>query len=131
GRPLVTLKTAATLDGQVATATGDSRWVSGPEARALVHRLRAESDAVLVGAGTARADDPSLTVRDVPLAPGQTHPLRVVLDRDGSLPPTLALFTSADAPTLAVTGPGAAPAYADRVPTWTVPTAGGHLDLGA
>lgn len=129
GRPLVTLKTAATLDGQVATATGDSRWVSGPEARALVHRLRAESDAVLVGAGTARADDPALTVRHVPLGRGQTHPLRVVLDRDGALPPSLALFTSGDAPTLAVTGPDATPAYA--VPTWRLPLAGGRLDLGA
>ncbi len=135
-RPLVTLKSAATLDGQVATATGDSRWVSGPEARALVHRLRAESDAVLVGAGTARADDPALTVRSVPLGPGQSHPLRVVLDRDGRLPPTLALFTDPTAPTLAVTGPDARPAYAGALSdaggdVWSVPLAGDRLDLGA
>jgi len=144
GRPLVTLKTAATLDGQVATRTGDSRWVSGPEARALVHRLRAEADAVLVGAGTARADDPALTVRSVPLADGQTNPLRVVLDRDGRLHPTLALFTDPGpgpgqalaAPTLAVTGPDASPAYADALAdaggaVWTLPLAGDRLDLGA
>ncbi len=136
GRPLVTLKTAATLDGQVATASGDSRWVSGTEARALVHRLRAEADAVLVGAGTARADDPALTVRHVPLAPGQTHPLRVVLDRDGTLPPALALFTDGASPTIAVIAETARPAYADALAdaggaVWTLPLADGRLDLGA
>ena len=135
GRPLVTLKVAATLDGRVATATGDSRWVTGPDARATVHRWRAEADAVLVGSGTARADDPALTVRDVPLAPGQTDPLRVVLDRAGALPATLRLFDGA-APTLAVTGPDAAPAYADKLrqrggAVLAVPLADGHLDLGA
>ena len=135
GRPLVTLKTAATLDGQVATASGDSRWVSSPAARALVHRLRAEHDAVLVGAGTARADDPTLTVRDVPLGPGQTHPLRVVLDRAGSLSPSLGLLTDGAAPTLAAVGPDAQPAYADGLVAagggvWTLPLRDGHLDLG-
>ena len=137
GRPLVTLKVAATLDGQVATASGDSRWVSGPEARRLVHRWRAETDAVLVGAGTARADDPALTVRHVELEEGQTPPLRVVLDRTGTLPPTLQLFTDALAPsTVAVVGPDAAPAYARSVQdaggaVVRVPLADGHLDLGA
>lgn len=136
GRPLVTLKTAATLDGQVATASGDSRWVTSPPARALVHRWRAEADAVLVGAGTARADDPALTVRDVPLADGQRPPLRVALDRAGALPPTLRLFTDGAAPTLAVVAEGAALAYADalRPPhgaVWEAPERDGHLDLGA
>ena len=65
GRPLVTLKSALSLDGFTATASGDSRWISGPESRALVHRWRAESDAVAVGIGTALADDPLLTARDV------------------------------------------------------------------
>ncbi len=136
GRPLVTLKTAGTLDGRVATATGDSRWVTSPEARAHVHRLRAASDAVLVGSGTARADDPALTVRDAPLAEGAGQPLRVVLDRTGALPPTLKLFTDGAAPTLAVTADGAAPAYADALRqrggrVWAVPERDGHLDLGA
>ena len=137
GRPLVTLKVAATLDGQVATHTGDSRWVTGSEARARVHAWRAESDAVLVGAGTALADDPALTVRDAPLAPDAPGPLRIVLDRAGTLPPGLCLFTDAAADrTLAVTGPAAAPAYAAALraaggAVWRVPEAHGHLDLGA
>ena len=134
GRPLVTLKLAATLDGHVATATGDSRWVSSPESRAVVHRLRAETDAVLVGAGTARADDPSLTVRDVPLGPGQSHPLRVVLDRTGSLPADLGLFTDRAAPTLAISAQ--TPRYADALTeaggaVMQVAQRDGHLDLGA
>jgi diaminohydroxyphosphoribosylaminopyrimidine deaminase/5-amino-6-(5-phosphoribosylamino)uracil reductase len=77
GRPWVVLKLAATLDGRTAAPDGSSRWITGPLARVDVHRLRAESDAVLVGAGTVRADDPALTVRD---ADGR-DPLRVVLGR--------------------------------------------------
>ena len=84
GRPHVTLKAAVTLDGRTATRTGDSRWVTGAEARAWVHRLRDRVDAVLVGAGTARADDPALTTR-LPGGRGR-DPLRVVLDTDLRLP---------------------------------------------
>jgi diaminohydroxyphosphoribosylaminopyrimidine deaminase/5-amino-6-(5-phosphoribosylamino)uracil reductase len=61
--PFTVLKLAATLDGKIATATGDSRWISCHDARRLVHRLRSEADAVLVGSGTVIADDPLLTVR--------------------------------------------------------------------
>ena len=75
GRPWVVLKLAATLDGRTAAPDGSSRWITGEAARADAHRLRAESDAVIVGAGTVRADDPALTVRS---ADG-TDPLRVVL----------------------------------------------------
>lgn len=74
--PFVTLKLAATLDGKIATASGDSRWISGPQSRSLVHRWRNETDAVLVGAATVQADDPQLTCRIA----GGRNPYRVVLD---------------------------------------------------
>jgi diaminohydroxyphosphoribosylaminopyrimidine deaminase/5-amino-6-(5-phosphoribosylamino)uracil reductase len=77
GRPWVTLKLAATLDGRTSAADGTSRWITGDDARVDAHRLRAEHDAVLVGAGTVRADDPALTVRHVE----GRDPLRVVLGR--------------------------------------------------
>jgi diaminohydroxyphosphoribosylaminopyrimidine deaminase/5-amino-6-(5-phosphoribosylamino)uracil reductase len=97
GRPFVTLKAAVTLDGRIATRTGDARWVTGEPARRWVHRLRSRVDAVLVGSGTARADDPRLTAR----VPGGRDPLRVVLDTDLSLPTNLHLFRQrSTAPTL-------------------------------
>jgi diaminohydroxyphosphoribosylaminopyrimidine deaminase/5-amino-6-(5-phosphoribosylamino)uracil reductase len=89
-RPWVVLKLAASIDGRVAAPDGSSHWITGPEARADAHRLRAESDAILVGAGTVRADDPALTVRDWPppelgIDPtGVRDPRRVVL---GTAPP--------------------------------------------
>ena len=83
GRPLVILKTAISLDGRVATASGEPIWITGPRSRELVHRWRAEADAVAVGIGTALADDPLLTAREVG-APRQ--PARVVFDSDARLP---------------------------------------------
>jgi diaminohydroxyphosphoribosylaminopyrimidine deaminase/5-amino-6-(5-phosphoribosylamino)uracil reductase len=106
GRPMVTLKLATSLDGRIATATGESRWISGAEARALVHRWRADHDAVAVGIGTALADDPLLTARDVPGAVRQ--PLRVVFDSAARLPPSSALVrTARELPVLLVAGPEA------------------------
>ncbi|WP_047996926.1 bifunctional diaminohydroxyphosphoribosylaminopyrimidine deaminase/5-amino-6-(5-phosphoribosylamino)uracil reductase RibD [Puniceibacterium sp. IMCC21224] len=83
GRPFVTLKLASSFDGRIATATGESRWITGPAARALVHGERARHDAVMVGAGTARMDDPALTVRGF----GEMRqPVRVVVSRLIDLP---------------------------------------------
>jgi len=92
GRPWVVLKLAATLDGGTAAPDGTSQWITGEQARADAHRLRARSDAVLVGSGTVRADDPHLTVRLPPEDPWSRgpdeQPLRVVL---GSVPPGAAV----------------------------------------
>ena len=84
GRPFVLLKAAASLDGRIATRTGASRWITGPEARALVHRLRAAYPSIMVGIGTALSDDPELTARTDP--PAARQPLRVVVDSRARLP---------------------------------------------
>ena len=87
GRPYVHLKVAQSLDGRIAARGGDSRWITDAAARRLVHRMRAEHDAVLVGRGTALHDDPRLTVRDVEGGPGTANaPWRVVLDSRLALP---------------------------------------------
>ncbi len=93
GRPFVTAKWAMTLDGKIATRTGDSRWISGGASRRLVHRWRAVGDAVMVGIGTALADDPELTARDVDGPVRQ--PLRIVVDSRARLPLTAKLLSPA------------------------------------
>ncbi|HEX6207052.1 MAG TPA: bifunctional diaminohydroxyphosphoribosylaminopyrimidine deaminase/5-amino-6-(5-phosphoribosylamino)uracil reductase RibD [Actinomycetota bacterium] len=100
GLPFVTLKMAASLDGKAAARDGSSRWITGEEARADVHLLRASADAILVGAGTAFRDDPSLTVR-LPSYRGAPK-LRVVVDGRGIVPDTHRLFDG-EAPTLVAT----------------------------
>ena len=98
-RPFVALKLATSLDGRIADHTGRSRWISGPEARDWVQWLRAGYDAIAVGGGTAREDDPSLTVRGT-LQPRRA-PLRVVFTRRGELSPSLVLArTARDLPTI-------------------------------
>lgn len=84
GRPMLTLKLATSLDGRIATAKGESRWITGPRARAEVHLMRAQADAVLVGAATARGDDPRLNVRGLGL--DDAHPVRVVVTGSLALP---------------------------------------------
>jgi diaminohydroxyphosphoribosylaminopyrimidine deaminase / 5-amino-6-(5-phosphoribosylamino)uracil reductase len=109
GLPLVTLKMAMSLDGQTATAPGDSPWISGPESRDLVHGWRAESDAIAVGIGTALADDPLLTAR----TDGARQPKRVVFDSQARLPlDSRLLQTVQQAPVSVV---AAAHAPADRI----------------
>lgn len=128
GRPWLTLKLAATLDGRIATATGESRWITGPAARAHVHLMRAEADAILIGAGTARADDPNLDVR----LEGLSHraPIRVVADSGLSMTANSKLAQSATevAPVWRLCREGAA-GWGDLLPV--AATADGRLDLSA
>ncbi len=102
GHPLVTVKTATTLDGKIATHTGESQWITGPDARAHGHALRASHDAVLIGSGTARADNPALTCR----LPGleDRSPIRIVVDGRLSTPLTSQLaLTAKETPTWIIT----------------------------
>jgi diaminohydroxyphosphoribosylaminopyrimidine deaminase/5-amino-6-(5-phosphoribosylamino)uracil reductase len=101
GRAACLLKSALSADGRTAAADGSSQWITGPLARADAHGLRADSQAVVIGAGTALADRPSLTVRDVDPPPA-LPPLRVLLDASGRVPPTGPLFDGA-APTMVIT----------------------------
>jgi diaminohydroxyphosphoribosylaminopyrimidine deaminase/5-amino-6-(5-phosphoribosylamino)uracil reductase len=134
GRPLVVAKVAASIDGRIAAADGSSRWLTSDAARADAHELRADSGAHVVGAGTALADQPSLTVRDV-THPPHHPPVRVLLDARGRVPATGPLFAVDDAPTLVVTTTAAPTAAVDA---WraagakveiVAPAADGTVDL--
>jgi diaminohydroxyphosphoribosylaminopyrimidine deaminase/5-amino-6-(5-phosphoribosylamino)uracil reductase len=130
GLPWVTLKMAMTLDGKIATRTGDSRWVTGESARRHVHRLRNWNDAVLVGIGTARADDPQLTAR----VRGARNPVRVVVDPRAELPAGSHLArTAGEVPTWLAASAEADTTTLERsgVTVLRVPHAGGRLDLDA
>ena len=128
GRPLVTLKLAGTLDGRIATATGESQWITGPAARRAVHMMRARHDAVMVGAGTVRADDPALTVRGLGIA---RQPVRVVVSRAAKLPPDAQLAqTATQVPVWMCHGSGAdvAPWTAQGVIGLPCETRSGQID---
>jgi diaminohydroxyphosphoribosylaminopyrimidine deaminase/5-amino-6-(5-phosphoribosylamino)uracil reductase len=99
-RPYVHAKWAMTLDGKIATRSGDSKWISGEESRRRVHMLRGRMDAIIVGAGTVRADDPLLTARP----PGPRTPARIVLSSSGSLPEACQLLRTLDQAPVIVTG---------------------------
>lgn len=134
GQPFVSLKAAITLDGKLATATGDSKWISGDDSRARAHRLRDQVDAIIVGAGTVRADDPKLTTRGVP---GGRDAVRVVLDPGLDTDFDAAVYTQkSSARTIVATLEGPqyprAEALADRgVELWRLPGKKGRIDLKA
>ena len=127
--PFVTLKLAATLDGKIATTSGDSQWITSARSRALVHRWRNEMDAVLVGAATARADDPQLTCRSA----GGRNPYRVVLDSRSRIPLMAQLFKQKDAAkTIIATTTGASAARVRAIEAlgaqvWRLPAQGGQV----
>ncbi len=122
-RPHVTLKLATSLDGRIATASGESRWITGEAARAEVHRMRAQADAVMIGAGTARTDDPSLVARTEP--PPARQPTRVVISAGLDLSPTGRLFADLDRAPLLIIGTGAA----DRARMASLEAAGALVQL--
>ncbi|MBP0484072.1 bifunctional diaminohydroxyphosphoribosylaminopyrimidine deaminase/5-amino-6-(5-phosphoribosylamino)uracil reductase RibD [Sagittula salina] len=134
GRPWLTLKLAMTLDGRIATATGESQWITGPTARHAVHALRASHDAVLVGGGTARADNPRLTVRGHEVI---RQPVRIVASRHLDLPLLGDLArTAEEVPLWLCHGPTVG---ADLLTAWkqlgailvSVPLSAGRLDVAA
>ncbi|MEU3606982.1 bifunctional diaminohydroxyphosphoribosylaminopyrimidine deaminase/5-amino-6-(5-phosphoribosylamino)uracil reductase RibD [Streptomyces sp. NPDC035033] len=125
GRPFVRWKYAATLDGRIAAADGTSRWISSAASRADVHRLRAEADAVVVGSGTARTDDPHLAVRGVE---GAVQPLRVVVDTEASAVKPGARVLDDAAPTLIAVAEDAETSLPDVV---RLPRAAGGLSVPA
>ncbi len=112
GLPFVTLKLAASLDGRIATAGGESQWITGADSRRFVHRLRAEHDAVLVGAETVMRDDPELTCR----LRGGRNPIRIILDGRLRLPPGARVLTNTQpAATLVLAGRGASAAKVRKI----------------
>jgi diaminohydroxyphosphoribosylaminopyrimidine deaminase / 5-amino-6-(5-phosphoribosylamino)uracil reductase len=135
GLPFVTLKLAASLDGRTATATGESRWITGAQARRRVHQMRMAHDAVMVGSGTARADDPDLRVRDMG---AKRQPVRIVVDSRLSHDPASRLgLTAKETPVWMLHGTDAS---SERRAEWQatgaqlheIPTTGdGHLNLTA
>lgn len=134
GRPFVTVKYAASLDGKIAASTGDSRWITGEASRAYVHRLRAVTDAIMVGANTAQMDDPQLTARDAGVA-AKRQPLRVVVDSSARLPPAARMLREPGHTLVAVTE--AAPRErrltleASGAEIAILPSSGASVDLSA
>lgn len=133
GLPFVTLKLAATLDGKIATASGDARWISGPRSRRRVHRMRNEADAIVVGSGTVRADDPQLTCR----VRGGRNPLRVVLASSLRLDPGAKIFHQRDPEkTVVATGPQPSPRKVRAIESlgaqvWRLPLLSGQISWRA
>ena len=133
-RPFVTLKSAVSLDGQIAHVSGESKWITGEAARARVHQMRHQHDVVLIGIGTALADDPELTVR---LQGNWKQPVRLVLDAQARLPLQSKLVQSAFAtPLIVAVAENVSPEKAAQLEAagagvWRLPAPGGKIDLGA
>ncbi len=130
GLPLVSLKAAMSLDGKIATTSGESRWITGERARRVAHQLRAAHDAVLVGVGTVIADKPRLTVRN---ARGRT-PLRVVVDSEARTPTDSPLLTADEIPPIIAVTEAAPKARVNHLSragadTWVLPCGSGGVDL--
>jgi len=134
GFPFVTAKVAMTLDGKIATRTGESRWITGEEARRRAHQMRSQADAILVGSRTVQVDDPELTIR----LPGRTwprQPLRVILDSKLSIPLSYKVFS--DGGDTLVVGTDQASAQRLRsletkgISVLLLPSRGGRVDLSA
>ncbi len=134
-RPFVMMKYAMTLDGRIAAFTGDSRWITGQEARNRVHSLRQQMSGILVGSGTVLADDPELSVRH--WEGEKKHPLRIILDGRDRLPLAAKVFQNKESQqTLLITGESADGEKAARlrargVQLWQAPFVNGHIDLKA
>ncbi|MEG1345704.1 MAG: bifunctional diaminohydroxyphosphoribosylaminopyrimidine deaminase/5-amino-6-(5-phosphoribosylamino)uracil reductase RibD [Acidaminococcaceae bacterium] len=133
GKPFVALKYAMTLDGKIATASGDSKWITGEVARTYAHYLRGIYDGILVGKGTVLADNPALTCR---LSPGK-NPVRIVLDARLEIPPTAQVLADGEAPTLLVTSTTVSAKLVEarsklpQVEVLQVGTVDGKIDLAA
>ena len=141
GLPAVIVKVAMSLDGRIAAASGDARWVSGPEAREWVHRLRTQVDAVVVGSGTLVADDPALTARPGGTTEGAHQPARVVVDSRARTQPSARLLTETGGPVLIATVEGYSAVWCAAIearggevlvlPGEAAPDGATHVDPGA
>ena len=132
GTPLVTVKFAMSLDGKIATRTGESKWITGAASRRYVHELRAASDAIMAGIGTVLADDPQLTARDADGAPLPRQPLRAIVDSGGRLQSGAALLRQPGRTLAAVASEDAAARIrALGADALVLPDADGRVDLRA
>ncbi|MEZ4553092.1 MAG: bifunctional diaminohydroxyphosphoribosylaminopyrimidine deaminase/5-amino-6-(5-phosphoribosylamino)uracil reductase RibD [Dehalococcoidia bacterium] len=135
GMPFVIAKFAASLDGHIAAASGDSRWVSGPETAAWMHRQRATLDAIVVGSRTVLVDDPQLTARPEGVTDATHQPLRIVVDSSGRISPTARVLQPPPA-TLVATTESAPERWRESIrragaEVLTLPERDGHVDLDA
>lgn len=130
GTPFVTAKFAMSLDGKIATYSGDSRWISGEESRGYVHTMRARTDAIMVGINTVLADDPQLTARAADGSAMERQPLRVVVDTHGRIPGDARLLSQPGS-TLVATGDSVGGPGSDTAETLAFPSQNGRVDLAA